>query len=628
MALATNYHHNMSFEADVRRAAEAVWGLSPGECQPMHYEGHTNVREIDGIARLRDVTHLLMITTSTRLDKVRDDCKKLAAAELIERVSVPAVSKWMITEKQLDAQHIEHARRSGVQLLTKSQFQSRFFDSKRYLQLRDNHAFGSARDPKSNSIKLAEDAYVTLPMRIFSSTTHSQRESGSAITLDQIVGKLRAGETVILRAPFGSGKSLTTRELFRSLAKQHNAGTAATPIALNLREHWGADFCDEILERHARTVGYTPKGDLVVAWRASMCTLVMDGFDEVAAQVIARTNNQNFMREARRKALTGVRDFTSKLPANTGVFICGRNHYFDSETEMLSALGLTGRRVTIVDLGEFDDNNTQEYLHKNGISKPLPDWLPRKPLLLGYLLQERLLEEILEIDGSKGFGYAWHSFLEKICEREASLERSVMDASTVRAVLERLAFRVRATSTGTGPITGTDLATSYTAETSQPAGEGVLAQLQRLPGLAARDQEGEARSFVDDDLLAALQGSAFARFVLSAFETGVPTPITALNERASDMAAFLLHNQGASVETLQSVIGQLLGSKADSQSSYQHAADCLGVILKTALQQDRPELDFHGSSFAEASIDILRLDEINLKNISFRACIIREVILG
>ena len=111
--MTNTYRKNMTFEAEVRRVAEAVWNLMPGECQPTHYPDDPVVREIDGIARLRDVTHLIMATTSTRLDKVKDDVKKLLSAETIERTRAPAVSKWLITQNQLDAQHVELARKSN-----------------------------------------------------------------------------------------------------------------------------------------------------------------------------------------------------------------------------------------------------------------------------------------------------------------------------------------------------------------------------------------------------------------------------------------------------------------------------------------------------------------------------------
>jgi hypothetical protein len=189
--MAGSYKQNMNFEDEVRRVAEAVWNLRPGECQPMHYPNDPVVREIDGIARLRDVTHLLMVTTSTRLDKVKADVKKLGSAEVIERTTAAAVSKWLITEKQLDAQHVEFARKSNVNALTLAQFQRRFFDSGKYISLRSRSPFGSARDPHTNSTTIAEDAYVALPIQVaFDSRNPSGSSTTRSISFDQIVQRL------------------------------------------------------------------------------------------------------------------------------------------------------------------------------------------------------------------------------------------------------------------------------------------------------------------------------------------------------------------------------------------------------------------------------------------------------
>ncbi len=620
----------MSFEAEVRRVAEAVWNLAPGQCQPMHYPSDPVVREIDGIARLRDVTHLLMVTTSTRLDKIKDDCKKLQSAENIERTRAPAVSKWLITQAQVDAQHIEHARKQNVQALTLAQFQRRFFDGSRYLALRSRAPFGSARDPVTDSISIPDNAYVPLPMRIGLDTSQSQVSlAGRKVTLDQICTRIHAGDIVVLRAPFGSGKSLTTREVFKKLTALHASDTTRpVPLTLNLREHWGEDYCDEILDRHARSIGYTPREDIVVAWRAGMCCLLLDGFDEVAAQSVVRTENRNFMRDARRRALTGVRDFTQKLPANVGVLICGRDQYFDSDAELSASLGLAGRKYVVVDLGEFDEGSASAFLQRHGITHALPDWLPRKPLLMSYLLRHKLFDQILSIDGTKGFGHAWNAFIDAICAREASLERSAMEAASVRAVLERLAFSVRAKASGTGPIAGIDLAEAYTAETGQSAGEGVLAQLQRLPGLAQRDAESGTRSFVDYDMLAALQGGAFASHVLSGFRGVAVVPLAALSEQAQDMAAHMLAKSGATSDTLQSVCNQLLRSLPHERGAPQHAADCLAVAIRLAAQSERSELDMHGATIEDAALDRISLDEVTLRNVGFRNCTIRELQLA
>ncbi len=630
--MTNSYRQNMNFEAEVRRVAEAVWDLMPGQCQPTHYPNDPVVRELDGIARLRDVTHLIMATTSTRLAKVKDDVKKLHSAEIIERTHAPAVSKWLITETQLDAQHVELARKSNVVALTLEQFQRRFFDSGRYLSLRSRWAFGSARDPITDSITISDDAYVPLPIRV---VEESQQTSASTsqrqLSLTQIAQKVLAGETVVMRAPFGSGKSLTTRELYKSLGTAHRTDpTSPVPIALNLREHWGEDHSDEILDRHARAIGYTPREDVVVAWRAGMCCLLLDGFDELAAQTVVRTDNKNFMRDARRRALQGVRDFTQKVPHGVGVFICGRDHYFDSIIELKTSVGLSSRPYTIVDLEEFTEANANDFLKRNGIADELPDWLPRKPLILSYLLRERLFAEILSIDASKGFGYAWDNFLTRICEREAGLENSSMDPTTIRAVLERLADVVRTKASGTGPITGNDLADAYSSETGQAAGEGVLAQLQRLPGLTQRDSEAGSRAFVDFDMLGALQGGAFARQVLTGFQMSATSALSELSDKAISMATYLLVKDGATSDTLISVAERLQRQHQSQRERVppQLIADYLTVAIRIAIDSEVPELDLRGALLDGACLNRVPLDEIRLRNVTFRNCTIRELAFG
>ncbi|WP_442770894.1 NACHT domain-containing protein [Zoogloea ramigera] len=628
--MASQYKQNMSFEADVRRVAEAVWSLEPGACQPAHYENDSIIRELDGIARLRDVTHLLMVTTSTKLEKAKSDIKKLNAAEAIERSKAPAVSKWLITQVQLDAQHIEHAKKSNVTVLTLEQFQRRFFDSYRYLSLRARAAFGSARDPHTDSINIAEDAYVPLPMAVaFDSAARAGERHIRPVELHELCEWVINGRLVVLLAPFGAGKSLTTREVFRELAKNHKKNSSGpTPFVLNLREHWGEDYSDEILDRHARTIGYTPREDVVIAWRAGMASLLLDGFDEVASQSIVRTDDKNFMRDARRRALQGVRDFTNKIPARTGAFICGRDHYFDSYQELVTALGIAGKDYIIVTLDEFTEDGAQEFLRRNGIGTLLPDWLPRKPLILAYLLKRQLFDEILAIDSSKGFGFAWNSFLDLICEREAGLEGAVMDPLTLRSVMERLADSVRSKPSGLGPITGTDLSEAYNIETGQGAGEGVLAQLQRLPGLTQRDSDPGSRSFVDEDMLAALQGSAFAKQVLGSFSGATKVPLTEMSDKAIAMASYLLLDSQTRPETLVSIVERIFRSPKHDRISDQLAADCIMVAINIAIDLEMLSLDFRGVVVDSASFGRFSLDDIAITGLEVRNSTVREVAIG
>lgn len=132
------YHENMTFEADVRRVAEAIWNLAPGGCQPRHYSGNPAITELDGMARLRDISHLLMVTTSTKLDKVKEDVHKLQAAEKVEKRERPglSVALWLVTEQALNAEHIKYASDRNVKTVPLVDFKRRCFDGHKYISRR------------------------------------------------------------------------------------------------------------------------------------------------------------------------------------------------------------------------------------------------------------------------------------------------------------------------------------------------------------------------------------------------------------------------------------------------------------------------------------------------------------
>src|SRR5690349_20046200 len=120
---------------------------------------------------------------------------------------------------------------------------------------------------------------------------------------------------------------------------------------------------------------------------------------------------------------------------------------------MSHALGIIGKSFNHIRIGEFTEEQVQDFLLKQNIAIDLPDWLPRKPLLLGYLASRKLLQPALSIDTSQGFGYAWNQFLQLICSGEAQIEETTLDPETARRLLERLACHVRSTVSGNGPIT-------------------------------------------------------------------------------------------------------------------------------------------------------------------------------
>jgi hypothetical protein len=361
--------------------AEAVWGLEAGECQPEWYRDDPILHELDGIVRLRDITHLIMATTSTKLEKAKSDVNKLRAAAAKELRRDVAVAQWFITEKQLEAEHIEYARKYNVKTLTLNHFRNRFFDGRTYLAKRRQAAFGSARNLKNGSISIPEDEYINLPLTATNMPVGINAKAAVTseypIALSSIIDLLKAGHTVVMVGPFGAGKSLTTREVFLGLSKQYSLDQSSqVPLTLNLREHWGALYGDEILERHARSIGFSPRENLTIAWRAGIAILLLDGFDELASQAIAKPSDKSFMRQARYEALQAVRDLVGKVREGSGILLCGRDHYFDDLGELAHGLGLH-RGYTLVKIAEFTETQAVEFLKRRAKSTALPDWLPR-----------------------------------------------------------------------------------------------------------------------------------------------------------------------------------------------------------------------------------------------------------
>lgn len=168
------------------------------------------LHELDGIARLRDITHLIMATTSRKLDKAKADVKKLeSAAQKEHRRGVP-VEKWLVTEHQLEAEHVEFARKHNVKALTLDQFRHRFFDGRAYMTKRKKSAFGSARNLQSGSISIPEDEYVELPMNVLE-VSNVPRRAGvveRAIDLQGLSDLLDNGHTVVLVGPLELARAL------------------------------------------------------------------------------------------------------------------------------------------------------------------------------------------------------------------------------------------------------------------------------------------------------------------------------------------------------------------------------------------------------------------------------------
>jgi hypothetical protein len=237
------------------------------------------------------------------------------------------------------------------------------------------------------------------------------------------------------------------------------------------------------------------------------------------------------------------------------------------------------------------------------------------------------LKDILKIDASKGFGFAWDRFLDLVCAREAEHERAVMDPPTIRRVLERLACVARATTSGTGPLSGIDLAEAYRAETGDAAGEGVLMQLQRLPGLTPREQDPSGRSFVDQDLLAALQGSAVARAIAeNSTDLVARRWLGGLSRDGVRMAAHILRAKGFDAVTVLVTAARLCRDSKEGLAENQLAADA--TVIAIELAREEGGIDAKGIVLDGVEFEELDLEDAYVQNLTIVNSVINTLTVG
>ena len=542
------------------------------------------------------------------MQKFRLQVSKLERAKKSLERKGETVKLWIVTRDDPTAMQRSSARGDGITALAFEEFKRRLLDSRQYLNARWKYRFGSATDPEDGNSQLLEEEYVAQPLTHYGST--------KSFTVREICDLLCQGRTIVLVGPFGAGKSLTVREVFRFLRRDFFRDRAdQTPIAINLRDHWGQRRAEEVLRRHAEEIGFDQPNQLVRGWNAGQLIPLLDGFDELASPVMAM--RKDAISRSRREALRVIAAFMQDVQGKSGVLIAGRDHYFDSFQEARRLMRLPVDAI-FIEVGEFSEEQTIEYLRKRQISQELPSWLPRKPLLLGYLASQGLLEEVVSITDAGGVALAWDQFLDRICRREADLSTE-FDGDSVRRLLEDLATRVRVLSKGSGPLFESDLADAYKTVTGYEPLEAARALLQRLPGLTARDQEAGGRSFVDDEMLQALQAGPVARFVQN--------PYTSLGVRG---LAYPVSSFGCSVvKHLSQQMGladaQFRVAAGEAQNRWSEPTLALDSILAGASSWGDDAFDAQDLNISGGLADAIDMEDQPVKGLTLSGCMVNHV---
>lgn len=510
------------FEDEVRRVARALWPSAATDGADM-----VNGREVDGLFYTEEVVHHVEATMLRTVEKAHHDGPKLRDHLKRHRSGRGKFAKaWFVTfyDPTGDQRKAIRSYDANIEVISLDQFRSRLVNGREYLRLRDSSIWGSAVSPLGRGHALPE--YVPLTLSILGETAPPKLRSAavragsstSSVDLNALLVRLAAGQRIALLGDYGAGKSMTVREAHRRLAEKYLKFEApAFPITLNLREHYGQTSPEEALERHAGCVGFTERAQLVRAWKAGYVHVLLDGFDELAAP--GWSGELTLLRENRRAATALIRQFSTTSRPDVGVLVSGRRYYFDTLTELGVAL-FEQESHTVVSLSDFSDEQSRCFISAlGGGSHAVPAWLPARPLLLGHLAAEGLLEDLGTPQvTSMAPAAGWNWLLTRVCERESFIKLG-MDGDAVRSVLERLASAARSTSQGVGPLSPYDLSDAFASVRRQRPSDEDLTLLQRLPGLGGEEESREegTRSFIDVDFASACQAGDVADFVLHPF---------------------------------------------------------------------------------------------------------------
>ncbi|MFD0204265.1 NACHT domain-containing protein [Saccharothrix carnea] len=501
-----------AFEQEVTRVARWLYPDTDGDGAIMF-----NGQERDGVFVNDDVAVAIESTVSQTRGKALSDARKLdeLCLHLQDKYPGREVRGYLVTKTEPTAEQRTAVQSVGNQLVSIISFEvfrNRLLNVSDYLSHRRESSFGSARDLVNGSYK---DIGEYFPMDFV-----DVRDNAQTVSYRRVVAQVRATQRVVISGDYGAGKSMTLRQAFFDLADKYGIdGETHFPIHISLRDHHGQTDPVEALERHARSIGFRRADHLVRAWRAGYAHILLDGFDEIAPANIGGGYFEN-ERSARYSSVELVRRFVRDTPNTVGVLIAGRKNLFYKASDLEEALGLNEAAV-MLSATDFTDQQVSDYLSRQGWVADIPAWLPPRPLLLGYLATQNILEEFVRkdtLDAPEG----WDLLLARTFERESNIEGGV-SGDQLRSVFERLATKARATGSGVGPVFLEDIRQSFREVVGYPPDIRQDVLLRRLPWLAIEDPKTESRKIMDSVLADVARAGDVVKYVYDPYSTNLPS---------------------------------------------------------------------------------------------------------
>ena len=563
---------------------------------------------------------IVEISKQRNLEKVRTDVSRmiLVRRSLFERDNIMAqcyfVCLYEPTTSMIDAGLPHH-----VEVISQASFENRFFDYNTYVIARSRLQFGSSVHPVTGAPD--ETAYV--PVKYIFNVGVGEYD------IEDIARALSSGRLIILTGEYGTGKSRCLREVFLQLSGASEYTSYF--LAIDLKTTWGLQTGEEIIRRHFESLGLSHSADFAIrAFHNGNLKFILDGFDEVGSQ--AWSDNPATLRRIRLDSLRGVRDLIVR--AREGVLLAGREHYFNTNDEMLECLGASELNAFIGSCKqEFNDRELEEFL--NLLSNDViivPEWLPRRPLMCQTIasLDGDELREILEDqDGDISF---WNVFIEIICRREARI-REILESTTIKGILVKLARLTRTKQANVGPISYGEIQNAFEAILGVHPVEEASVILQRLPGLGRTNRESDERQFIDAYVVDGLRALDLVESV-GEYDNDLPreawsNPLEHLGQRvfAHEVAARSMENEALSYAHhicggrnkigLSDVVCGLLLVKA-AMGDYGGLTVENGEMIYCDLSQSRPsnlkivECIIHNFVFPSEPVDTVELRDCQI----------------
>lgn len=386
-----------------------------------------------------------------------------------------------------------------VKVLSYESFSKMFIDYNSYVYARQKKSFGSAVNPLSG-----------LPdNNDYTPVFYQNIRTGRDITLKDISKCLIDGKRIILLGNYGTGKSRCIRELFNTLSNKA-IGKIFYPIAINLKEHWGQQRADEIIRRHFGLLGLSNSADsLLKIIESNNFIFLLDGFDEIGSQVWSEDIYQ--LKQIRSSSLSAINHLISitKSP----IIITGREHYFNSNSEMFDILGLRSHETELIKCKEeFSDDEMEKYLKSISLAIELPIWLPKRPLICQIIntIEKEELEKIF-IDSYSSVQF-WNTLIINICAREARISPKLLPENIYK-ILKDIANITRTKINNVGPISFMEINRSFAKVVGTSPVDDSAVMLQRLPGLGRVSSENMDRQFIDYYILDGLRADHLIEIV-------------------------------------------------------------------------------------------------------------------